>query len=112
MGWDGKPAYYEETSKVTFNLLILIPFIGNSGIDGMMEDLTFDIAEAKGNNVRIVQGSSENYWYGFPPFTWIITPIVTTVSAEYTPDQGNYNTEQEEIHDLRKNGSKYNPLRW
>ena len=67
MGSEGKPAYYEKTSKVVFNLLVMVPFIGNAGIDGMVEDITADIAEQKGNNVRIVQGSSENYWLWISP---------------------------------------------
>jgi len=36
--------------------------------------------------VRIVEGTAESYFYGWPPFTWIVTPVLSTVSAEYTPD--------------------------
>lgn len=111
-GIDGKPAYYEKTTKVAFNLLIAVPFIGNVGIDGMVRDLTADIAEVNGNNVRIVQGSSENYWYGFPPFTWVLTPVVTTVSAEYTPDRELYMRDQQEIRQDKKDSSGMNPLEW
>lgn len=112
MGSEGKPAYYEKTSKVVFNLLVMVPFIGNAGIDGMVEDITADIAEQKGNNVRIVQGSSENYWYGFPPVTWVITPVVTTVSAEYTPDPESYDIDQKKIQNEIKSSTPYNPLKW
>jgi len=112
MGVDGQPAYYEETSKVAFKFLIMIPFLGNVGIDGMMKSLTADIAAKKGNNVRIVQGSSENYWYGFPPVTWVITPVITTVAAEYTPDQEIYKADQKVIQTEMNNSSKYNPLNW
>lgn len=112
MGADSKPAYYKKTTKVAFNLLIAVPFLGNVGIDGMVEDLTSEIAELKGNNVRIVQGSSENYWYGFPPFTWIVTPVVTTVSAEYTPIHETYITDQQEIRNEVKNSDGLNPLKW
>lgn len=111
-GFDGKPAYYKKTTKVALNLLVAVPFIGNVGIDGMVRDMTADIAELKGNNVRIVQGSSENYWYGFPPFTWVVTPIVTTVSAEYTPDREGYIREQKEIRKDKKDSSGLNPLEW
>ena len=112
MGFDGKPAYYTETRKVTFNLLIMVPFLGNSDIDGMVEKLTSHVAEMKGSNARIVQGSSENYWYGFPPATWVVTPIVTTVSAEYTPIQEKYITDQQAIRDEVKNSDGLNPLKW
>jgi len=111
-GRDGNPSYYKKTTKVAFNLLIAVPFIGNVGIDGMVEDLTADIAEAQGDKVRIVQGSSENYWYGFPPFTWIVTPVVTTVSAEYIPLHERYIADQKAIQDEVKNDSGLNPQKW
>ncbi len=112
MGADGSPAYYKKTSKVAINLLVAVPFIGNVSLDGMVEDLTQAIAEENGNNVRIVQGSSENYWYGFPPFTWLLTPVVTTVSAEYTPEQAAYDKDQEEIRKNEENNSGLNPMKW
>jgi len=111
-GYDGKPTYYKKTSKVAFNLLVVVPFIGNIGVDGMVEELTEDISEEKGNKVRIVQGSSENYWYGFPPFTWFITPVVTTVTAEYKPDLLVYHKDQEKILNNETNNSKLNPQKW
>lgn len=112
MGVDGNPAYYKKTSKIALNFLIMVPFIGNVSVDGIVEDLTQAIAEEQGNNVRIVQGSSENYWYGFPPFTWVVTPVVTTVSAEYKPHQEAYDKDQEEIHTKKKDDSGFNPLHW
>lgn len=110
-GIDGKPAYYKKTSKVAFNLFIVVPFLGNVGIDGMVADLTEDIAQEKGDRVRIVQGGSENYWYGFPPLTWILTPVITTVSAEYTPDPETYVQDQKGIRS-EENGTVLNPTKW
>jgi hypothetical protein len=112
VGVDGKPAYYKKTTKVVFNAFVIIPFLGNASIDGMVRDMTADIVKEKGNNVRIVQGASENYWYGFPPFTWILTPVTTTVSAEYTPDRKAYSSDQKKIRDNMENGNELNPLEW
>lgn len=112
MGIDGNPAYYKKTSKVAINLFIVVPVMGNVNVDGMLEDLTEAIAEEKGNRVRIVQGGSENYWYGFPPFTWILTPVITTASVEYTPNPETYNQDQKEIRDDEENGSGLNPTKW
>ena len=39
--------------------------------------------EQGGDNVRVFQAATENYWYGFPPFTWIVTPVISTVAADY-----------------------------
>jgi uncharacterized lipoprotein YbaY len=67
------------------NLLIIIPFLGHLEIPGMVDELTEEIQEKGGDDVRIVQGNSENYWYGFSPFTWIVSPVVSTLAAEYHP---------------------------
>lgn len=110
-GADGHPTYYKETSKLAVNLLIAIPLVGNVAIDGMMEDLTEDIAREKGDYVRVVQGDSENYWYGFPPITWVVTPVITTVSAEYRPNPETYATDQETVQ-REKEENEYNPTKW
>lgn len=82
---DGHPVFYTSTSKVGANLVIVVPFFGDLSIDGLVDDLTEQIKEEGGDHVRIVQGTTENYWYGFPPFTWGVTPVISTVSAEYRP---------------------------
>ena len=84
---DGKPLYYKSITKVGMNLFVFVPFMGNMSIDGLVGDLTEFIAEEEGEGVRLVQGSSENYWYGYPPLTWVLTPVISSVSAEYEPSQ-------------------------
>src|SRR5262245_29292378 len=73
VGPDGKPVYYTTATQVGANLLIIIPFLGHLEIPGMVDELTEEIQEKGGDDVRIVQGNSENYWYGFSPFTWIVS---------------------------------------
>jgi hypothetical protein len=85
MGADGEPVYYKSTTKVGLNLLVIFTLLGDTGVGGIIDDITAEIAEEDGDYVRIVQGSSENYWYGFPPLTWILTPVVSTVAADYRP---------------------------
>jgi hypothetical protein len=85
LGPDGEPVYYTSTTKVGVNFLVGISFLGDTGIGGMVDEVTANIAAQNGDRVRIVQGSTENYWYGFPPFTWILTPVVSTLAAEYRP---------------------------
>ena len=85
VGPEGYPVFYSSTTKVGSKLLVAVPFLGRLGIDGMVNDMTSEIAGRGGDRIRIVQGSSENYWYGFPPFTWFLTPVVSTLSAEYRP---------------------------
>ena len=114
-GTGDQPTYYTSTMKVGINLLCFIPFLGDMGISGLTADLTYDIKRAGGNEVRIVQGSSEAYFYGFPPFTRIITPVISTVAAEYHPDPATYAKDQAEIDKYRGVGwwgKWYKPWTW
>ena len=46
-----------------------------------------EIAAKGGDRVRLVQTGAENYWYGWSPFTWILTPVVTDVVVEFEPSK-------------------------
>lgn len=82
---DGKHIYVRSTTNVGFNLGIILKLFGATDMDSMVDQMTASIAEEGGDRVRIIETSTENYWYGFPPFTWILTPVITTVSADYQP---------------------------
>lgn len=110
---DGNPVYYTSTTKVGLKLLVLVPFLGDLGVDGLVNDTTEYVEEKGGDGVRVVQASSENYWYGWSPLTWILTPVVSNVSIEYRPsaeeivEQGAAEDEEE-----RSNSSWYRPWSW
>ena len=113
VGSDGEPVYYMSVSKIGLNLLVFVPFLGNLGIDGLVSDLTEFIQERGGDNVRIVQGSTSNYWYGWSPFTWFVTPVVSTVSAEYRPSAEELqNTAQEAAEGTEEATPWYKPWTW
>lgn len=85
VGPDGRPVYVKTHTNIGFNFLIIIPLLGRTSLPTEIDKLTDEMAEEKGDNVRMVESSSENYWYGFAPVTWVVTPVITTVSAEYHP---------------------------
>ena len=81
----GRVVYYTTVTKIGLNLAVFVPAIGDMSIDGLVNDLTERVSEEKGDGLRVVQGNSENYWYGWPPFTWVLTPVISTLAAEYRP---------------------------
>lgn len=87
VGQDGNPIFVKSTMNLAMNLLVVVPIIGRTTIDEMMDESTAVIAERGSNYVRVIETSNENYWYGFPPLTWIITPVITTVNVEYRPSK-------------------------
>jgi hypothetical protein len=77
--------------------------------------MTAQVKEDGGNDVRIVQGDSESYCYGWPPATWIITPVISTVAAEYTPSAEAFARDHAEIADQEAEGGtrrRYKPWSW
>lgn len=85
LGPNGRPVYVKTDTNVGLNFLIALPFLGHTSLPRQIDVMTREIAEEQGNTVRMVESRAENYWYGFPPFTWILTPVITTVAADYEP---------------------------
>jgi hypothetical protein len=83
LGANGKPVNITGSTKVGFKFLIALPFLGDMDIDGLVADMTAHVKSLDGDRVRVIQAAQENYWYGFPPFTWILTPVISTVTADY-----------------------------
>ncbi len=110
----GNPVYYVSTTKVGLNLLVLIPFLGDLAIDGLVNDVTSYIEEKGGNGIRVVQAGSENYWYGWSPLTWILSPVVANVAVEYQPTPAEVAEQQQlEAEEEQASGSKwYRPWSW
>ena len=77
----------KSSTSVGLNLFILLKVIGGTDTPGLIGEVTEEIALETGDHVRMVESSTENYWYGFPPFTWIFTPVISTVTAEYRPSE-------------------------
>jgi hypothetical protein len=87
IGHDGHPVYVRQVTNVGVNLAIIVPLFGNITIDDMIDESTFAIADKGSDHVRVIESSSENYWHGFPPFTWFLTPVITEVTVEYRPSE-------------------------
>ena len=85
IGADGAPIFVQTTTNVGLNALIVLPLLGSTTIDAMLDVTTGEIAARDSDRLRVIQTDSTNYWFGFPPFTWILTPVITDVAVEYQP---------------------------
>ncbi len=109
---DGKPVFYVATTKIGANLLVVVPFFGDLAMAGLVDDLTNHIHKNGGDGIRIVQTDSENYWYGWSPFTWIVSPVIATVAAEYTPSPAQILEQQQRDIDGSDKSDWYRPWSW
>jgi hypothetical protein len=87
VGAGGDPVRLDTTTKVGFRFLVVIPFVGDMSLGSMVEQATKNIRQQGGNYLRVIQSNSENYWFAFPPFTWIVTPVVSSLVVEYRPSE-------------------------
>jgi hypothetical protein len=85
VGPDGHPVFVRTSTNLGLNLLVILPIVGRTSIDEMIDDMTASIAKKGGDKVRVFETTRENYWYGFAPVTWFLTPVITDVSVEYRP---------------------------
>lgn len=88
LGPDGKPVFVLNSKFVGFQLLIAVPFVGSTQVDRMIDESTAWIRSHEGEHLRLVETETNNYWYAIPPFTWLFTPVGTSVTFEYRPSAG------------------------
>lgn len=85
VGADGEPVFVQTSTFVGCNLFILLPLLGNTSPDAMIDAASGHIATADGSRLRLVETETNNYWYSVPPLSWLFTPVVSSVSIEYRP---------------------------
>lgn len=84
-GIDGQPVFLTTTTTYGFNLLVLLPFVGDTRTDALIEASTAEIAVHGSDRLRVVETEGANYWYALPPISWFVTPVMGSVSIEFTP---------------------------
>ncbi|MEM7308442.1 MAG: hypothetical protein AAF682_17305 [Planctomycetota bacterium] len=81
-GIRGEPVEYQVTTSYALHLLYIFSLLGDANKGNVVEEFTAEAADRGAERVRIVETSTEIYWYLFLPFTFFIQPVVTTVSGE------------------------------
>jgi len=83
----GHPVYIRTVTNVGLNIFVLLPVAGNTTLDSMIDETTEAIAKQQSDHVRVITATTTNYWDAIPVICWIITPVITTVTAEYRPSE-------------------------
>lgn len=84
-GPDGKLVHALTTTAYGMNLAIVLPVLGDVVLDEVVDEACAHIARSDSNGVRIVETEKSNYWYAIPPLSWLFSPVVLSVTIEYTP---------------------------
>lgn len=76
-------AYHLNTSKYALHFFFgLFPLIGDASIEQTVSDFTAAAKEDGAAQVRIVHSDKFNWWFIFPPFTFLLTPVSTNVIGD------------------------------
>lgn len=81
-GVRGTPIEYQSTSSYGLKLLFTFNLWGKTSQDDVVDAFTAEAASRGGERVRISQTSSSTYWYVFPPISFFVHPVVTTVEGD------------------------------
>ncbi len=79
---EGTPVAHVYVSKTGLHLFGRIPLIGRSSIEDTARRFFVTARTLNGENVRIVYSNKTVWWFVLPPFTFILSPVTTTVSGD------------------------------
>lgn len=82
---DGQPVFATTTTTYGLQLLVLLPFAGDTRVDALVDAATAELARNDNQRVRLVETESANWWYALPPITWLFTPVMGSITIEFTP---------------------------
>ena len=78
----GRPIGYQITRAYGLSLLFgLIPVI-RATVPYTLGKFTIEAKKKRAKKVRIVNAVESDKIWALPPFTWIVTPVITEVSGE------------------------------
>lgn len=77
------PIGMQKTSRMGFYLFVKVyPVYFDAGLDATIDEFTKKARQNRGRKVVIVQ-TDETYWWAiFPPVSFFITPVTTSVYSE------------------------------
>jgi len=82
--FDGRQATHINTTNYAIDLLF-VPLVGDATLENTVSDMTFRAKAMGASEVRIVQSSSKRLWYIFPPFSFIVHPVIGNAAADVLP---------------------------
>lgn len=86
---EGMPLRHVNVSKAAVHFGFgSIPMFGNAGIHKAVDTLAEEARKAGVEHLDIVYSSRTNWWFSFPPFTFLFTPVTTSVAGNFLDENG------------------------
>jgi hypothetical protein len=84
-GITGDKITHIHTRNWAVNLFIAKPLWGDATLHNTVKDLTKEAKATGATKFSISDSSEKVFWWALPPFTFILTPVVTSVSGDAIP---------------------------
>ena len=78
-------ASHVSTTNIAVHVLFSRPGLGDATLPTTVSDYTSAAKESGASEVRIVQSNVTTYWWVFPPFSFVIHPVVSNVAGDAIP---------------------------
>ena len=81
-GIRGEPVEYQTTTSYAIHALFIFDLWGDASKSTTLEAFGEEAAQRGATRFRVAQTSSSTYWYIFPPFSFFVHPVVTSVEGD------------------------------
>lgn len=81
LGPRGVSCEYQQTSVWALHFLWNLALIGDANVDGAVDKFTQEAARRGATRVEITQTDKFVYWFLFPPLTFVVHPVNTTIEG-------------------------------
>ena len=80
-GINGEPVEYQQTNTWALHALWIFPIVGDASIENSVNEFSIEARKRRATRINIEETSSFTYWFVFPPFSFLIHPVNTTISG-------------------------------
>ena len=80
-GMRGEPVEYQQTTVWALHGLFIYPLSGDARLENVVNEFTAEARKRGATRINIEQTNSLAYWFIFPPISFFIHPVKTTVEG-------------------------------
>lgn len=80
-GIRGEPVEYQQTNTWAIHALWIYPLIGDASIENTVNEFSLEAKKHGATRINIEETSSFTYWFIFPPFSFVVHPVNTTIGG-------------------------------
>lgn len=81
VGMRGEPVEYQQTTTWALHALWIFPLIGDARIENAVNEFSSEASKRGATRTNIEETASFTYWFVFPPFSFFVHPVNTTVGG-------------------------------